>query len=352
MKAPSYLDLFDERQRLLEVVVGLAREADDDVGRQGDVRHVLAQQRDAVEVALARVGAAHLLQHARGARLQRQVDVLAQRAQLGVRADHVLLHVLRVRARVADPLDPVDRVDRAQQLGEGRAREAASGEVAPVGVDVLAQQRHLGDALGGHPLDVLDERLQRPRDVAPAGRRDDAVRALHVAADGDLHPALELAGALLGQVAGEALELEVALRAERVAREELGQLVHLTGAEGDVDERELAEDLVLDRLRPAAADADHDVGALALAALGVAEVGEELAVGRLADRAGVEEDQVGDLGIGRLGVADRLEHALHALAVVLVHLTAEGRDVVPLHRCQRVVISRTRRPATRGSRSP
>ena len=44
---------------------------------------------------------------------------------------------------------------------------------------------------------------------------------------------------LAGQVAGEALELEEALGGQRVAGQELGQLVDLTGAEGDVDEREL-----------------------------------------------------------------------------------------------------------------
>ena len=38
--------------------------------------------------------------------------------QLGVGADHVLAHVLRVRARVADALDALDAVDRAEQLGE------------------------------------------------------------------------------------------------------------------------------------------------------------------------------------------------------------------------------------------
>ena len=59
------------------------------------------------------------------------------------------------------------------------------------------------------------------------------------------------------QVAGEALELEVALRAERVARQELREPVHLPGAERDVDEREALEHLLLQRLRPAAADADH-----------------------------------------------------------------------------------------------
>ena len=50
---------------------------------------------------------------------------------------------------------------------------------------------------------------------------------------------LEVARALAGQVAGEALELEVALGGERVRGQELGQLVHLAGAERHVDEREV-----------------------------------------------------------------------------------------------------------------
>ena len=95
------------------------------------------------------------------------------------------------------------------------------------------------------------------------------------------------------QVPGEVLELEVALRAQRVGGEELGQAVDLPGPEGDVDEREALEDLVLDRLRPAAADADDPLGVLGLQPLRLAEVGDEAVVGRLADRAGVEEDQVG-----------------------------------------------------------
>ncbi len=115
-------DLLGHLERLLEVLLGLPREADDDVGRQRAVGDVLADQRHAVEVALAGVGAPHALQDRARAGLKRQMDVLAQRRQLGVRADHVLAHVLRVRARVADPLDAGHRVDAAQQLGERDAR--------------------------------------------------------------------------------------------------------------------------------------------------------------------------------------------------------------------------------------
>ena len=72
-------DLVDHLERPREVGLGLSGEADDDVGRDRAVRDVLADQRDPVHVALAAVGPAHPLQHGRGARLQRQVDVLAER---------------------------------------------------------------------------------------------------------------------------------------------------------------------------------------------------------------------------------------------------------------------------------
>ena len=120
-------DLLGDLERLLEVGLGLAREADDDVGGQRAVGHVLADQRDPIEVALARVGPPHPLEHRARARLQRQVDVLAERRQLGVGADHVLAHVLGVRARVADPVDPRHRVDPRQQLGERQPRWPGAG---------------------------------------------------------------------------------------------------------------------------------------------------------------------------------------------------------------------------------
>jgi hypothetical protein len=95
------------------------------------------------------------------------------------------------------------------------------------------------------------------------------------------------------------------------------------------------EDLVLDRLGPAAADADHALGVAALERACLTQVGDEAVVGLLADRAGVEEDEVGLGAGGGLAVPERLEHALHPLGVVLVHLAPEGGDVVPLHGVQR-----------------
>ena len=107
--------------------------------------------------------------------------------------------------------------------------------------------------------------------------------------------------------------------------------MHLPRAERDVDERELLEHLLLHRLRPAAADADDPRRILALQPLRLAEMADEARVGGLADRAGVEEDQVGVGALVRLRVAERLEHPLHPLGVVLVHLAPEGGQVVALH---------------------
>ena len=82
---------------------------------------------------------------------------------------------------------------------------------------------------------------------------------------------------------------------------------------------------------------------LGLQPLGLAEVPDQPVVGLLADRAGVEEDQVGVVARGRLAVAERLEHALHPLRVVLVHLAPEGGEVVGLHARPRIAL-----PGTRG----
>ena len=95
-----------------------------------------------------------------------------------------------MRAREADPLDPFDGIDRAQQLREARA------DVAAVRVDVLAEQRHLADAVRRKLLDLGEHLTRAPRGLAAADGRNDAVGADGVAAHRDLHPGLEPALAM------------------------------------------------------------------------------------------------------------------------------------------------------------
>ena len=64
------------------------------------------------------------------------------------------------------------------------------GEVAPVGVHVLAEEGDLQDAGRGERRHLADHVGERPAPLAPADARDDAVGAHAVAPDGDLHPRL------------------------------------------------------------------------------------------------------------------------------------------------------------------
>ena len=104
---------------------------------------------DQPEEALAAVRASHRLQDSRGAGLERQVRVLADRSALRHRGDHRRAKVLRVRARESDPLDAFYRVTGAEQLAE--VRPDVRQEVSAVRVDVLAEQRDLADAGAGKP---------------------------------------------------------------------------------------------------------------------------------------------------------------------------------------------------------
>src|ERR1700722_2907092 len=182
--------LLGDLQRLLEILLTLSREADDDVGRDRGVGHVLADQGHTVEIALAVVGTAHRLEDATRARLQRQVDVLAHARKLHMRADHVLAHILRMGTRIADALDSLDRVDLPQQIGK-RLRFTLHAQIPSVGVDVLAEQGHLAHTVVFHRLHLCHQLLRWPRYLPPTRARHDAVGAAAVADDADLPPALK-----------------------------------------------------------------------------------------------------------------------------------------------------------------
>src|SRR5207253_4472988 len=107
---------------------------------------------------------------------------------------------------------------KRRALGRTLAPRGRRGwEVAAVGVDVLAKQRHLEHAFARHRPRLLDELLRWPADLAAAGGGNDAVRARAVAPHADLKPALERARASCRQAPGESLELEVALSRKRLA---------------------------------------------------------------------------------------------------------------------------------------
>jgi hypothetical protein len=137
----------DEAHRLLEVVLGLAGEADDEVadrlmsGRGAQLAHrALVFQRG--------VAALHRHQDAVAAVLHRQVQVAHQLGHACVGVDQALRELVGVAGGVADALDAGDVGHVLEQQGEVGDLAGAAHRAA-VGVDVLAQQRDFLHALVG-----------------------------------------------------------------------------------------------------------------------------------------------------------------------------------------------------------
>ena len=218
------------------------------------------------QVALAVVRAAHRLEHPRRAGLQRQVDVLADRRALGHRRDHRLAEVLRMRAREADPLDAVDGVARAQQLAELGVEVGA--QVAAPGVDVLAEQRDLPDAVARRAASPR-RRSRRAggsaRARAPPGRCSTRTSSCSPSRPA---PRPEAPLAVHRQVAREVLVRAEAATADAVApgADPLAEVRDRARPERDVDERVELEDPLALRLGVAAADGDDELGVLAASA--------------------------------------------------------------------------------------
>ena len=120
-------DLVDERSVSREIRLGLAREADDEVG--GEARGRAARRaaaRSMREIVVARVPAVHGGEDAVRARLHRQMQVGHQLRQIAMRGDQIVVHVARMAGRVAQPRDAGDFGEATQQLAErpGRGRPA------------------------------------------------------------------------------------------------------------------------------------------------------------------------------------------------------------------------------------
>ena len=210
---------------------------------------------------------------------------------------------------------------------------SAERQVAAPGVDVLAEQRDLAHAVRRERLDLGDER-RRASATARGRARDGTMQYEHV----ELQPIEICTQAWCGrsrsrrQVARELVEgREVAARHLAARLMKSPSRRDVARAERQVDERVALEELVLHRLRPAAADDDRALGVRSLAARACIRWRDEAVVGLLADRAGVEDDDVGVVLLGGLAEPERLEQALDPLGVVDVHLAAERRDVVALH---------------------
>ena len=170
------LHLADKAERLLEVLVRLAGEADDDVGGQRYVRDMLLRVVYQLQVVLPGVAAVHQLQYTAAAALHRKVEVPRYLFALGDGVDELVSSVLRVAGHVAYLELPGYRVYAPQKL-----REINVGAPA-VAVYVLTQQQKLLVAVCNELLRLADYLLRVAGALPAAYVRHYAVGAEVVAA--------------------------------------------------------------------------------------------------------------------------------------------------------------------------
>ena len=239
---------------------------------------------------------------------------------------------------------PSTRAHGPQQIGE---EGAAPGQVAAVGVDVLAEQGHLGHPRAGQAAD-LATRSSKGGHLRAADRGDDAEGARVVAArlDGDPGGIGERRGrrperpVVVRRVAAGSGASRTSTSGPSVAarRSSAGARARLWVPKTTSTWPARCADPLAVLLGQAAAHGDLHARAGSPGGLQAAQVAVELVVGVLPDAAGVEHDDVGLLEVvGRLQAVGHQE-AGQALGVVLVHLAPEGADV-----------ERPRRPSARRS---
>ncbi len=212
------------------------------------------------------------------------------------------------------------------------------GQVATVGIHVLAEQRDLDGPAGRKAFELFDELAERPADLRAAHRRHDAEGARVVASDLNRDPGRmglvvphrhrrREVGLLVAARSLRHLEHRFAARARKA--EKRCDPAEVVGAEDGVDMRRTLEQQLTVLLGEAASNGDLQTGAPLLDRLQLAEVPVQPVVGVLADAAGIEHDDVCLFQVVGSRHAVGCEHRGDALRVVLVHLAPEGTNQEP-----------------------
>ena len=366
------------------MLVGLSREAEDEVGPERDVGHQFADLRDEVEEAVRRPGARHRAQQLLVHVLHRQVDVGHDLGDLGHGLQQWPLELVGLEVEQPQPLDAVDLCEFAQQhRGQGAPALVAvprAEVLAPAG-GVLADQHQLAGTLLAQPCGLGDQLVDPTGLEATAEGRDGTEGAHAVAAAGDLEVRPRALGVVgpdresraagrhageIGVVGGDALD-GGALRwclllggghdqqgeaapdaagalgtGGRRGRGRLGvhtaDAVHcLTGEDAvhglgqrrvptETDDSVCLRDRLGQFVRVALRHAAHDDDRLGAALLEVARSQDgvdRLLLGRRDERAGVDQHDVGTVRVVDDLVAVDVEHALQLVGVDLVAATPE-----------------------------
>ena len=334
----------DDGERVLEVRIGLAGEADDEIARQGHVRPCVLDAPDELHVLGSVVPAVHGLQNGVRARLHRQMQIGHQDVEIAMGRDQRVVHVARMAGGVAQPLQPGQLGQQISQLAQ--AHGAALVVRAVIGVDVLAEQGDFLDAGLDQPARLGDDLRHGAADLGAARIGHDAEGTelvapfLHgeerrqPALDGDFLLRRGEMGelVLLGEIGVDhrAFQTGMHVPLRLGARQHVGQAVIGLRPEHHVDHRGAAGDFLALGLRHAAGHPDQHVAAqrpaLVLEFLEPPQLGKHLLAGFFADMAGVEQHQIGLRHVQRRLIAMRRQRIAHAVAVIDVHLAPIGLD--------------------------
>lgn len=174
--------LGEEALQLGEVRLGLAGEADDEVGPRAGLRGPGADRAEQFQEAVGVPEAAHRAQHAGRRVLEGQVEVGGDLGRGGEDVDQAGTHLGGLQ--IADP-DPLDAVD-LRELRQQRLQQPDVAQVLAVGGVVLGDQHDLLDALSGEPAGLPQHIRGAAGDEGAAEGGDGAERAAPVAAGGQL----------------------------------------------------------------------------------------------------------------------------------------------------------------------
>ncbi len=316
--------LAHERKRRFVLLLGLAREAGDQVGRDGAIGQVTADGGDAAEIPFAGVFAVHTFEHRRGTRLRRQVDGTADIGHRGHDLQQAVAHVLGVRRGEAHAQQGRDRRHEAHQFGKVHL-------AGLVRIDVLPQQRHFAVSVPEERAGLRNDRLRVAAPFAAAGVGHHTVGTEIIASAHDGHigahaVAVEPHGGDLGigLLRGEqdvhplAARLGLAHQARQVA-------VGIRPGH-DVDAVRALDQFLLEAFGHAADDAHDEPRFGPAVAFHLGQTPPDTLLGIVADRAGVDQDDIGQADILGVDVSLPLHQGNHDFRVADIHLAAVGFD--------------------------
>src|SRR6266404_8787582 len=172
-------DLVDEVERSLEVLIAFARETDDEVGRESEIRAGKAQALNDAPIGIGGMTPVHSGEDTIRTALHRKMNVGHQLSHIAVGGDQLIVDISRMRGRVADATE----TGQAGELTDKSAKPAgpAVRTLPVIRVYILAEKSDLSYPRRHHATRLRQNLRDRTRVLRAARIGDDAEAAELVA---------------------------------------------------------------------------------------------------------------------------------------------------------------------------